>query len=436
MKNYNKFILALVLFLGFGWLGASKTSNESLSTEKAESLISNALNWNYQTANSQDFTLGHLLIQLGVGYNVPAAADLKLKSSVLFQEIKTYCDTMIEGGHSMLTDEENIEVINNLHEKAQMAWVDTMKSYHRMVAAPYGPIYDNSKVILNHLYSWPLMNECGMHTEMIQIKETGDFDPKALYTSKGLMAVEFGLFKDLNSTTCNARNPRFKKVHDWLTLDETQKSKDMCGLALKAAESVQIYANQLDEAWRLDSGNATKNLVSGSEFESFQVVLNKITDGLFTTIEVSKDTQLGKPLGLHKDCLNADRKCTDDIEHKWSQTSFEAIEQQFLGLKQVFNEGGLGTYLKSKGFDDIYQKIIAQTDVILNHIDEVKKLGNFKQQISDMDSKSCEATTENNNLVPVCGVQRQIRVLVHTFKSEFFPALSLNAPLVYQGDAD
>ena len=126
----------------------------------------------------------------------------------------------------------------------------------------------------------------------------------------------------------------------------------------------------------------------------------------------------------------------NDVENKWSQTGLHALEKQFEGLALILNEGGLGAYLTAQGFPGIYQSLVEQNQMILDQIAEVKKLGTLNEQIQNLNVTDCENTTESNNLVPVCGIQRQTRVLVQTFRSEFFPALILDAPLVYQGDND
>jgi hypothetical protein len=350
----------------------------------------------------------------------------------MVQAVANYCSALENATSESYKSDE----VLGLKSQAQQAWLAAMGSYHQIFTAPFGPVYENARDIANNIYSWPLMNECGMHVEMVDIKTSGQFNSKTLYSSKGLMAVEFGLFKDLETTTCNTRNKAFNKVHDWLKNDEFSKTKDMCGLAKVAAQGVQVQSEKLVQAWALDSGNFTRRMVDGSEFESFKFVLNRITDGLFTMMEGVKDVQLGKPMGLHKDCLDASGKCVNDIENKWSQTGLNALEKQFEGLDMILNQGGLGAYLTAQGFPGIYQSLVDQNQIILDQIAGVKKLGTLNEQIQNLNVTDCENTTETNNLVPVCAVQRQTRVLAQTFRSEFFPALILDAPLVYQGDND
>lgn len=420
-----KKVLLLSLFLGFGWVGASKISNETLSLETIEAYINKAQSHSLQ--EDSKLNLGELLVYLGVHYYSPVAQNLLHSTSSMVQTIETYCQSL---------DTEDIDSQQQAQNDAQNAWAESMKAYHRAFTAPFGPLYDNSREISNNIYSWPLMNECGIHVELIEVKEKGHLSSNALYTSKGLMAVEFGLFKDLTTTTCNKRNPKFQKVHDWLTLSEKEKIKDMCRFSLTVAKDVYSYTQKLADHWQADTNNYTFQMVNGSQYESFNLALNKITDGIFTMIEVAKDTQLGKPLGLHKDCLNAEGKCPEDVEHKWSQMGLEAIEAQFEALKGILTSGGLGAHLNEVGHEDIYSRLLNQTNIILDHIASVKNLGTLNDQIKNLDPKACEQTTETNNLVPVCGIQRQIRVLVHMFRSEFFPALHLQAPIVYQGDSD
>lgn len=398
----------LGLFLSFGWM---VTSNQT----------------------HPNFSLDQLLVQMGVGFFAPTTLELSQNTQSMVLDIQNYCDFL----NKDLNTDPNTQTSDQKSELQSLAkdsWSKTMESYHKTLAAPYGPIFDNKKDLANNIYSWPLMNECGFHMEMMSIKESGKFSDKALFTSKGLMAVEFGLFKDLNSTTCNTKNKSFAKVHAWLKKPDAEKNKDLCAFALASAKDLNLQTQKLSEEWQSDQGNYTSKMVNPSQ--DLKQVFNAITDGLFTTIEIAKDTQLGKPSGLHKDCTKAEGKCPDDVEHKWSAMGFEALEAQFLGLNQILEDGGLGQYLKSKGFESIYNNIVYHNNDILNRIQNLKKLGTLNQQMIDLDPSLCKQTTEANNLVPVCGLQRQIRVLIQVFKSEFFPALMLNAPQVYQGDVD
>lgn len=421
-----KKILVLVLFLSFGWLGASKSSNENLPAELINSLFQKSQS---ETLNPDSkLNLGELLVQLGVKYYAPTTQTLADDSETLVSKLQDYC--------SALEHNANSDIISNAKTEAENSWHQTMLSFHKVFAAPFGPLYDNARELSNNIYSWPLMNECGMHVELVEIKNKGQFTPNALYTSKGLMAVEFALFKDLNTTTCNTRNQKFAPVHAWLKLGDQEKALDMCKLALVSAQDVVVNTNKLTAAWDVNAGNHTQKMVDGSTYESFNFTLNRITDGIFTMIEVAKDTQLGKPMGLHRDCLNAEGKCVDDIEHKWSQTGLDAIEAQFIAFKDILNQGGLGAHLNQQGHPQIYKNLIDQNDVLLKLISDVKTLGSLNEQVEALNVKDCANTTETNHIVPVCAIQRQIRVLVHTFRSELFPALHLTAPLVYQGDAD
>ncbi len=419
-----RIIFVLLLFIGFGWLGSSQVSHENINLASFKTYV-DQLN-SGQTLDTKGMSLDQFFIQLGVHFFIPNANELKTKSELLTQNILGLCEALKNPSTS--TDTTQLEA------SAKNSWKDTMMTYHKILSAPFGPIYDNDRDIANGIYSWPLMYDCGMHVEMLEIKNSGQFSPKALYTSQGLMAVEFALFNDLTSTTCN-NNRRFAKVHDWLKTDQASKKIDLCTLALKSSEIVKSKAQKLNESWALDQGNFTSKMVDGSTFENFKTVLNNLTDAMFY-FEVAKDVQLGKPLGLHKDCLSSDKKCPDDIEHKWSQTGLDAIEMQFIGLNQIFNEGGFGQYLTSKGFGNVYTDTITLTSSILGRIQDLKKTGTLNDLVLNMNANECQKTTDTNLLVPVCGLQKQIRQVIILFKSEILPALSLNAPLVFQGDGD
>ncbi len=420
-----RIILTFIVFVSFGWFGSTQVRNENINLETFSKYVQSLTSGDL--FEIEDYSLDKFFVQLGVNYFIPNSEDLAKNTTELKENIVAYCSDLETHGAS---EKSKVSL-----DSAKTSWTKTMLSYHKILSAPLGPIYDNSREIANNIYSWPLMNTCGMHTQMISIKETGNFDSKALYTSQGLMAVEFALFNDLTTTECG-NNKRFKKVHDWISgTDETIKKLDMCKLALKTSELVEANTAKLKSAWAIDEGNFTFNMVNGTVFENFQAELNLLTDSMFY-FEVAKDIQLGKPLGLHKDCLSSEKKCPADIEHKWSQIGLESIEMQFVGLNQIFNEGGFGQYLTSKGHVDIYNKVVQLNEEIIANIQNLKTLGSINQQIEVMNVDDCRNTTETNILVPICGLQRQIRLVSHLFKSELLPALSLNTPVIFQGDAD
>ncbi len=420
-----KHLLLLIAFLCFGWLGASKSSSEKISDQEIKGLISKA----NSEISPKNLNLGALLAQLGVQYYAPTAKNFLTEASSMVEKIGTYCDILSSSS-------VDAEFTSDLKYEARQAWTETMGAYHKMSTAPFGPIYSNSRELANNIYSWPLAYECGMHMEMLAVKSSGQLDASSLYTSKGMMAVEFGLFKDLDSTDCNQRNKRFQKVHEWLRLSTAEKTKDMCNLALAAANDVLDQAHTLNQAWDVAGSNYTAKMIDGSNFESFKSVLNEITDQFFTMLENAKDVQLGKPLGLHKDCLDQSGKCVENIEHKWSQTGLNALKMQFLGFSQILDQGGLGAYLTNQGFKDIYVDLSNQTDELTKYVDKVSQFGTLNELVSAAPVKECEDSTDKNELVPVCTLQRKIRKLTQTIRADFFPALQLNAPLVYQGDAD
>lgn len=417
--------MILILFLSFGWLGSTKVKNEHINLETFMSYIQSLSSGaGFET---KPMTLDQFFTQLGFHYFIPTTSEFKSESEQLKNDISNYCES--------LKAEPDTSKTSDLHVLAQQSWTKTMLTYHKILAAPFGPIYDNSRDMANNIYSWPLMYECGMHVQMLEIKNNGQFDSKALYTSQGLMAVEFSLFNDLTTTTCG-KSRRFTKVHEWVaTTDLVAKKKDMCNLALKSAELVVKKANELHHAWSVDGNNFTFQWVGGSAFENFKTSFNTLTDAMFY-FEVAKDVQLGKPLGLHKDCLSTDKKCPEDIEHKWSQIGLDAIEMQFVGLNQIFNEGGFGQYLMSIGFEDTYLHITALNDSILKTIDSLKSTGTLNYHVENLNVSNCQNTTIEHVLEPICGLQQQIRQMNILFKSELLPALSLNAPKAFQGDND
>lgn len=442
----KKTISTLFIFLLMGCSGSSGNSDSknktsaSLTSEQFTEFLKSP-----ELINAGEFSPEKMLLNLSLNVYLQRAKDFKVKTERLVEKTQAYC-------LSIDSDSENLG-----KTQAQEAWQQAMQSYHKISSSLFGPIIDNARFLADNIYSWPVTNTCGIEGEMIAYKENKKLNPKALFTVKGLTAIEFGLFSDLETTSCDSRNKNFKAINEWTQLEIPEKSKDTCLFALDHAKETALLADQLFKKWDPNSENFTLSLFQGNE--SINQIVNKISDSLFS-IEKTKDRRLGRPLGLHNDCTNESGVCVQDIEHKWSHFSFDAIESEIKGLRQIFSgEYDPDENKKSFGFDDylisvrkneLSDQILNQMDLILKLIDDTKKEEvSFTKQLENQINKNlkqdqspsvgiCKRTLglDQSERPSVCNLQSEIRNLALLFKNDFLIALSLVAPPTFQGDAD
>lgn len=416
--------LTLIAFLAFGWFGASQNSIPWLNSDEYSKIVSDL-----ESGNPNPFSVEKLFAQMGLNFFEPLSTEFNEAMNSLKEDISNYCQSLDQ---ETLSDEDQKALL----ESAQISWKKAMKSYYFLNTVPFGPLLENGKGLANDIYSWPLMNECGFHTEMLSLKNSGVFSKRVFFTSKGLMAVEFSLFGGIEETACNSVNKKYKPVHNWLTLDPKEKMKDLCAFGLKVTEEIALTSVDLKNEWSSEGGNYMFTLLSGAKFSDYNEALESIAHELYIKVEFAKDAVIGKPLGLHADCLDGSGLCLDMTENKWSQSSFETLESHFEGFRKVFEEGGLGQYLTFLGHEDAYLDLMRLNDNILSTIADLKTQGSFYSLVSKVDAARCKQTTTENRLEPVCALHKDVRALSQALKYDFFAVLNLNPPLALQGEAD
>lgn len=381
--------------------------------------------------NAGEFSEYKMIASIGLNVIAPATTRLRLQTELMIAEI--------DSAYSALTEERGA---HNELKAAQEAWRRVMLSYHFLEGAPVGPLSDLT--FKQSIYSWPGINLCGIDKQVVaRSKSVGAPVAGLFYTLKGLLALEYLLFESSLESKCNLIAAPNEDVVLWIKNTDNQKRLDRLNFARFVAADVFVQVEKLESDWAPKGTNFSKLMVDGIEpFATLRTATTALSHALFS-IEVLKDRRLGKPLGLHKDCLNAERKCPEDIEHLWSKISLEAIDAQMNGFEAVFF--GRSKNIDGFGFDD-FLRTLGRADVaerfrvMLNHFREHSKaaqaLGTLEEAVLSMDVEKCKATTAENNFIPVCALFQSVRQINTKLKTEFLSALSLSAPPSYQGDSD
>ena len=373
------------------------------------------------------FTEEKLLANVGLNVIVPATQNLRLQTEILSLELQQWLRS------------------KNSDQKLalQTQWKKTMMAFHFLDGAPIGPLSDKNLRVAEQIYSWPYSNFCGVDHEVLKLSlKPNDVKVPSLFTLKGLSVLEYLLFeKDLGSQ-CNANNVRNKPVIEWTKKSASEKETDRMQYAALITRDLIEQTRQLEGLWNPQTNNYTMSLVDGSLYGSPKDAVNALSDSLFS-VEKVKDIKMAKPLGLHKECTSDSKKCPESVEHSWSGLSFEAMEAQVQGFETVFmgltsNKDGFGfdDYLISMGHEQVAQTMKNNLDIFLSSLQEMKKIGTFREHIEQMDAVSCAQTTLENKKVPVCALYQELRLITTKMKTEFLVALSLKSPPTYQGDND
>lgn len=429
-KNFLFLIIALSLVACGDFLNSEKEITTKTSTEGNGGLQKNPFPPGYENPNEGDFTEEKMLVNIGVNVIAKGVRSFSLQSELLKEEIDSYCKAMEFGG----------DIIRTQHG-AREQWKKATLAFHYIDAFPVGPIQEKGRYLIDNIYAWPYLDQCGIDRQVVNMANTGSIGSQLVFTQKGLGALEYLLFEPSFISQCNAR--RFPETAEWSRKKENAKQLDRCKTALVLAEDLWDKARELDQRWDTKEGNYTKSLIDGSVYSSTKEATNTFTDALFT-LEKMKDQRLGKPLGLHKDCTNENKKCSASAEHTWSGIALEAVEARLEGFRDAFFGGALRD-AKSFGLDDflVSRGHAAVAETMGNHLDQAiasvrsfEGQGTLQEQIEKMDAALCAASTSADRKEPICAFFQDVRSITSMLKIEVMALLSLRAPSEHAGDND
>lgn len=430
LKNFAPILLASVLMISCSDFLNSKDSPKSPSLPKPTG-GNNPFPTGFDP-NAGEFSESKMLANIGLNVIAPLTKEFRLQSEILESDVNELCEELNKGQQAKAQE-----------ELVQKRWSKVMLTYHALDAVPVGPLDDQGRLLSDNIYGWPSFNACGIDLEVVKLSQSGANNPKMLFTLKGLGAIEYLFFDSNLSTQCNALNPNHKPAFDWAAKPTIEKRKDRCQMARQLMADLVGNAQRLESAWNPAGQNFSKVLVDNSRFPSIKAAVNAMSDALFSVEDV-KDLRLGRPLGLHKDCLSADRKCASLTEHRWSNLGLRAISARlrgfraaFFGSQDVAGKGfGFDDDLKSIGREDVANNIANYLNQALATAESTDGLGGLQAQIEAMNPSECQATSDDNPLVKPCLLHRHVKQLTSKLKTEFLIALSLRAPPTHQGDND
>lgn len=380
------------------------------------------------------FSESKMLAHIGLNLISPLTRELRIHIENLGLELDAWRQAL---------QNEDATAIASAQEATEARWRRAMLTFHKLDAVHVGPLTDAGGMLGQNIYGWPDFNACGIDLEMVKYSSSRKAPSQLLYTLKGLGAIEYLLFEKSLDTQCNRNNPRNRPAVEWTAKATKQKWMDRVRFAQVLNGDLLELARRLELEWDPEGANFAKVLIDGSRYPSLREATNALSDAIFS-IESVKDRRLGRPLGLHKDCLNSTGKCPESIEHIWSGISLDAIQARLESLLAVVRGGrgpsspgfGLDDLLSAHGRQDVAEGFVQVVESALTRIRELELNGPLSQQIQNMDVAACRNTTTSDRLVPICAFFQDIRFVSTFMKTEFLTALSLRAPPKFQGDND
>lgn len=311
------------------------------------------------------------------------------------------------------------------------SWYNTVSTFEYLIANPMEPLRANNGRLGMEIYSWPNHNKYSLNAELLKAAEQGEAYSMQLASSrKGLVAVEKLIFNKQAILPPGSSGRLRPEEEAFNALPKDKRQQARCIVLRHMLNDAAVQAEALYSEWDAHQKQYPREMLRRLDSGAQSMVLNEISDGLFY-LEKVKDFKLGQPLGLNARC-RLDR-CPEDIEMVISGASTEALRQNFEAFRAgMIGVGGPGflSLVRDVGRGDLADSMTAQIEQIDATLKEVEQLGDFKQQVLNMDKAQCQNAESS---VPVCRLYFQWKNFSATYRSDFMTALNLNPP---RTDAD
>lgn len=377
--------------------------------------------------NQGQFNEEKMLANIGLNVIYPKVKKLRLSLELLDSENKTRCSKL----KAKTNTDESLDQVKSL-------WKQAMLAFHEIEIANIGPLQENKNAIQLSLYAWPFFSSCVIDTDVTN-KSLGKDNPSPSTLARGLGALEYLFFENTLNSSCPIGSST--TVADWNNKPIDEKKLNRCEHSVDLTKLLVKDVSNLEQLWNPDGNNFSKKLVDGSKFKSLKDSINNLTDSFFN-LEKVKDLKLRKPLG-GKGCLND--TCPEDIEHKWSGLSLEAIKSNLAGFEDILegkteanaNGFGIDDYLLNLGHSDTWNSLKSASLRALTAANESINEGTLEQQILKLDKNLCDTSTADDRKIKPCGLRESLKLMINNnLKIDLLTALSLAAPSSGQGDSD
>lgn len=413
--------------------GSSSDINSPAGSKGGESLPPHL-----QSPNLGEFSEEKMIANIGLNVIAKNVENLFVEVKRLKRITNEKCDAYQK--------DKNIE---KLTSTLGAQWKSAMIAYHRVDAIPVGPLSENNSLLANSIYSWPLINTCGIDLEVARKASGSDkLTPTAALpvNKKGLGALEYLIFSGVEASGCKNLSIAINKdAADWLKRTTVEKYGDRCGYIKEITSDLEEKVTNLYNRWNPKDQNYTASFFNDKAmYPSSKVAINTLTDGMFS-VETLREVKIGIPLGIMNGCGDVSGLCPDMVEHLWSGIALEAIQEQVNGFKEIFFGGvdpqdtafGFDDYLVSKGQSELVKKFSRDIELADETLSTLV-VGNsgLKELVQQTEKSQCTEENATLSVQPACYLYYSIRKISTLLKVDLLIVLALDAPPIYQGDND
>jgi predicted lipoprotein len=320
-------------------------------------------------------------------------------------------------------------------EAARLAWRDAMAAWQRAEVFQVGPGGLNlyalaGRGLRDQIHSWPLVSFCGMDTDLVEgAYASPDLLRPEPVSSRGLVAIEYGLFQESAANQC-AASAVINTSGSWDALGADEVRRRRLVYAHSAAVVVAERVRELRDAWEPSGENFLGTFATAGAgstvYTTAQSALNGLSDAMFYLYKDVVDYKIGVPAGLYVDCPTD--TCPNNVESRWAVASLDfirinlvAFRDGYLGAPPPRVAPGLDDLLIAMGASDLDLRIRAAFDDAIAALDLVE---------APLERAVVDDATD------VAELHRATRALADLFRVEVLTLLDLELPNRVEGDND
>lgn len=318
-------------------------------------------------------------------------------------------------------------------DAARAAFLKAFASWQVVEAFQFGPAATlgttpGAKDVRDNVYAWPLFDRCLVDQQLVSQSYATPELPRALASTRGLVALEYLLFYGGADNGC-AATAQINAQGTWAALGTPELAARKARYAAAAAALVRDKAHELRAAWDPAGANFHGELAQAGKgsaaYASAQVAFNAVSDAIFYVEDEVKDVKLGRPLGV-SDCAAA--SCPEAVESPYALASKTAVRQNLVGFQKLLVGCGGEAEL---GFDDLLVAAGATALAADMRADMAAALAAV-----DAIPQADLGAALREDPARVRALYDAVKKLSDDLKSEFVTVLDLELPRKVEGDND
>lgn len=235
---------------------------------------------------------------------------------------------------------------------AQAAWRGAIDAWQMAEMHRYGPTADltvlGGQNLRERIYGWPNVNRCIIERNLVTEGYAGAGLATLAVSARGLGALEYLLFSTATDNACDPTDP-INAMGTWAALSADTLRARRAAYARALAADVLERTRAVVTAWE-PNGFAQQLTTAGTgstTFDTLQLAISAVAEGVFYLDTDTKDLRLARPLGL-RECTTP--TCPEHLESPWAERGKQHLRNNLLGAQRLLEGCAAGNNL---GFDDL-----------------------------------------------------------------------------------